>query len=125
MSAIALFTDHHTYYLYEGRTDMRKSFDGLCAIVTGTLQRPLKDKEVYVFLNKPLTHIKILLHESDGFTLFYRRLDKGRFTLPSFSKGNGTVQLSANELLSMLRGLTLHRRKKYGQLSTVYATEEV
>jgi transposase len=114
MSSIVIFTDYHSYYLYEGPVSMRKSFDGLCGIVTNVMQRQLKDKEVYIFLNKQLTHIKILLHERGGFTLFYRRLDKGRFTLPSTTTTDGTIVLSASELLSMIRGLTLHQRKNTG-----------
>ncbi|WP_415751030.1 IS66 family insertion sequence element accessory protein TnpB [Chitinophaga sp. LS1] len=42
---------------------MHKSFDGLCGIVTNMMQRQPKDKEVYIFLNKQLPHVTILLHE--------------------------------------------------------------
>lgn len=111
MSAIALLTDQHTYYLYEGRVDMRRSFDGLCGIVQNSMQRSLQEKDVYVFLNKGLTHIKLLLYEPDGFTLFYRRLHKGRFKLPATPMTNGAVQLSANELVCLLRGLHVYQLK--------------
>jgi len=103
MSAIALFTDLHKYYLYEGRADMRKSFDGLCGIVQNIMQRRMKEGDVYVFLNKELTHIKILLYEPDGFTLFYRRLHKGRFKPPVTQTDRGPVALTAYELIVNLQ----------------------
>jgi transposase len=112
MSAIALLTDYHNYYLYTGHTDMKKSFDGLCGIVRNELGRAVNDKDVFIFLNKRCTYIKLLLQEADGFTLLYRRLHKGRFTLPDMPADTGAIQLSSTELLSMLAGLHLHRSKK-------------
>lgn len=111
MSAIALLTDYHSYYLYNGHTDMRKSIDGLCGIVYKELGRETNHKDVFIFLNKRGTHIKLLLQEADGFTLFYRRLHKGRFLMPA-TGGEAALQLSATDLLSMLSGLHLHRSKK-------------
>jgi len=118
MSSIALFNDLYNYYLYAGRADMRKSFDGLSGIVVNELGRQVNEKDVFIFLNKERSHIKVLLYEADGFTLFYRRLHKGRFTLPAATAVGGSIQLSAIELISMLRGLHLHTSKKQGQLST-------
>ena len=112
MSAIALLTDYHSYYLYSTHTDMRKSIDGLCGIVYNELGRAVNHKDVFIFLNKRGTHIKLLLHEADGFTLFYRRLHKGRFIMPDTSQAESAIQMSATHLLSMLSGLHLHRSKK-------------
>ena len=112
MSSIVLFSDHHNYFLYAAHTSMKKSFDGLSGIVLNELGRQVNDKDVFIFLNKPRTHIKVLLYETDGFTLFYRRLHKGRFTLPDATTSNGSIRLTATDLLSMLHGLNLHRHKK-------------
>ena|SRR2546425_3684308 len=117
MSAIALFSDLYNYYLYAGMANMRKSFDGLSGIVINELGRAVNEKDVFIFLNKERTHIKVLLYETDGFTLFYRRLHKGRFTLPAACSVNGSIQLSAIELISMLQGLHLHTLKNTAQLS--------
>ena len=112
MSRIVLFSDQYNYYLHASPTSMRKSFDGLCGIIRGELGREINAKDVFIFLNKGLTHIKILLYEPDGFTWFYRRLHKGRFTKPAERSGQGSTQLSAMEVLSMLWGLHLHEIKK-------------
>ena len=112
MSAIALLTDHHRYFLYSGTVDMKKSFDGLCGIVREELGREVNDRDIFIFLNKRCSHIKLLLYETDAFTLLYRRLHKGRFTLPATAAIGGAIQLSSTELFSMLSGLHLHRSKK-------------
>lgn len=112
MSAIALLTDYYHYYLYAAPTDMRKSFHGLCGIVRNELGKALNDRDIFIFLNKRCTHIKLLLHEADGFTLLYRRLHKGRFTLPEMEPGTSALQLNSTELLSMLARLQLHKSKK-------------
>lgn len=111
MSAIALLTDYHNYYLYAGHADMRKSIDGLCGIVQNELGRQTNAKDVFIFLNRRCTHIKLLLQEADGFTLLYRRLHKGRFTLPVLGDQQA-AQLSATELLSLLSGLKYHSSRK-------------
>lgn len=118
MSAIALFSDLYNYYLYAGAASMRKSFDGLSGIVVNELGREVNERDVFIFLNKERTHVKILLYEADGFTLFYRRLHKGKFTLPADAAVNGSIQLRALDLISMLQGLHLHTFKKRSQLST-------
>ncbi len=112
MSAIILLTDHHQYFLYSSPADMRKSIDGLCGIVYNELGREVNHKDVFIFLNKRCTHVKLLLQEADGFTLLFRRLHKGRFVMPDITEGQGAIQMSAIDLLSMLSGLHLHRSKK-------------
>lgn len=118
MSSIALFNDLYNYFLYAGSVNMRKSFDALSGIVVNELSRQLNEKDVFIFLNKERTHVKVLLYEADGFTLFYRRLHRGRFTLPAATASDGSIQLSATHLISMLQGLHLHTLKNRGQLST-------
>ena len=112
MSAIALLTDHHQYFLYRAGADMRKSIDGLCGIVYNKLGWEFNYKDVFIFLNKRGTPIKLLLQEADGFTLFFRRLHKGRFIMPDIAEREAAIQMSATELLSMLSGLHLHQSKK-------------
>lgn len=111
MSSIALFTDRYNYHLYAGYADMRKTFDGLSGIVINELGRQVNEKDVFIFVNRDRTHIKVLLYEADGFTLLHRRLHKGRFTLPVYPATAGSIRLSALELVSLLQGLHLHTPK--------------
>ena len=60
-------------YIVTGRTDMRKSIDGLCAIVEDQLHMDPRRSALYLFCGKRCDRIKALLWESDGFVLLYKR----------------------------------------------------
>jgi hypothetical protein len=109
MSAIIVLTDRHRYFLYTQPADIRKSFAGLCGIVNNIMQLPISDNDVFVFLNRDLSHLKLLLHESAGFTLLCRRLDKGRFKVPDPGNVPGPLKLSAAEVIALIKGLTFYR----------------
>jgi transposase len=97
----------HRYFLYRGRCDMRKAFDGLCGLVSTELGRNPTSGEVFVFLNRPRTHIKLLHWESGGFVLYYKRLEKGTFPLPKVM--DGRVSLSWAELVLMVEGIQIQK----------------
>lgn len=70
-------------YIVTGYTDMRKSIDGLCAIVEQLKEEP-NGHSIYLFCGKRCDRIKVLLREPDGFVLLYKRLDvvRGRYRWP-------------------------------------------
>ena len=113
MSSLVLFTDRYRYFLYAGRADMRKSFAGLCGIVINEMHLSITDSDIFIFLNKDKTHIKILLHEDNGFTMLYRKLDRGKFNIPEHDGDTGSIALNAGDLLSVLKGLSFHRYRQY------------
>lgn len=66
-----------------GRTDMRKSIDGLCAIVQNQLHMDPRRSAVYLFCGNRCGRIKLLMWEADGFVLLYKRMEaEGRFRWP-------------------------------------------
>lgn len=71
-------------YLITGYTDMRKSIDGLMAIVRGTYELDPFSNSLFLFCGRRCDRIKALHHEKDGFCLLYKRLDthQGRFHWP-------------------------------------------
>ena len=70
-------------YIVTGRTDMRKSIDGLCAIVEDQFHMDPRRSALYLFCGKRCDRIKALLWESDGFVLLYKRMEvQGRFRWP-------------------------------------------
>ncbi|QEM05029.1 IS66 family insertion sequence element accessory protein TnpB [Mucilaginibacter rubeus] len=91
----------HRFYLYSGHCDMRKSFDGLCGLVSSGLQRSPTSCEVFVFLNRSRTHIKLLHWESGGFVLYYKRLEQGTFLSPK----DGGNEMSWSYLVLMVEGI--------------------
>lgn len=71
-------------YVISGYTDMRKSIDGLCAVIMQQLKTEPGGRSIYLFCSKRCDRIKILLKEPDGFVLLYKRLDvvQGRYRWP-------------------------------------------
>ncbi|MGY0039354.1 IS66 family insertion sequence element accessory protein TnpB [Pedobacter sp. NJ-S-72] len=103
----------HRFYLYSGHCDMRKSFDGLCGLVSSSMQRSATSGEVFVFLNRSKTHIKLLHWERGGFVLYYKRLESGTFSLP---KHNDVLTLEWSDLVLMVEGIHVVksiRKKRY------------
>lgn len=90
------------YYLYQEPTDMRKSFDSLCGLVSSGLGRDPLSGEVFVFINRRRTHIKLLVWDRSGFVLYYKRLEEGTFELPSQAG-----PLTWQQLLLILEGVSL------------------
>lgn len=66
-------------YLYTEPVDMRKSIDGLAALVEQELELSPMIEALFVFCNKRRDKIKILHWERNGFVLWYKRLEKQRF----------------------------------------------
>ncbi len=116
MSGIILLSDQRSYHLYRKETDMRKGFNLLCGIVVNELGRQVTEGDAFIFINKPRTHLKLLVYEQGGFTIFYRRLEKGAFEVPAFDLDAKSMQISANQLNFILQGVSLKSikyRKRY------------
>lgn len=70
-------------YIVTGYTDMRKSIDGLCAIVEDQLHMDPRRSALYLFCGKRCDRVKALLWETDGLVLLYKRMEvKGRSRWP-------------------------------------------
>ncbi|AYD47382.1 IS66 family insertion sequence element accessory protein TnpB [Arachidicoccus soli] len=72
---------------------MRKSFDALNGIASQELNRSAISGEVFIFLNKRWTHLKMLHWENGGFVLYYKCLEKGTFTPPVLEQGETGLML--------------------------------
>lgn len=81
---LADITRADSIYLVCGYTDMRKSIDGLCAVVEQQLKMDPASRSLYLFCGKRCDRIKCLMKEPDGFVLIYKRLTAphGRYQWP-------------------------------------------
>lgn len=100
----------HRYYLYRGVCDMRKSFNGLSGLVTNELGRDPTSGEVFVFINRRRTHIKLLHWEHGGFVLYYKRLEKGTFTPPVLETDQAVIKWP--ELVLMIEGIQVQKSRQ-------------
>jgi transposase len=95
-------------YLAMGLTDMRKGFDGLAALAQEALKQDPFSGHLFVFRGRRGDLIKILYWDGQGFCLFAKRLEKGRFLWPNSSKDvsrDGVAHLTRAQLSMLLEGI--------------------
>jgi transposase len=92
-----------------GVTDMRKSIDGLAAMVSCSFKLDPFSDSLFVFCNRNRDKLKILRWDCNGFWLYYRRLERGRFGWPA-SDGDKTMTINRRQLRWLLDGLQLEQR---------------
>jgi transposase len=102
--------------------DMRKSFDGLAALVEAHLGSDPLSGDLFVFRGKRGDRVKLLYWLGDGYAIWYRRLEEGTFVFPTFSNssyprvGPLGLSISAKDLALLLDGIDLasvKRRHRY------------
>jgi transposase len=99
-------------------TDMRKSFDGLAALVQSTMAADPLAGDLFVFKGKRGDRIKLLYFDGDGYALWYKRLEQGTFVFPSAAatQGQAGYSIRAADLVMLLDGVDLgsvQRMKRY------------
>ena len=104
-------------YLACGSTDMRKSIDGLAAIVQVSFSLDPFSTCLFVFCNKNRNKLKILHWQQNGFWLYYRRLEKGNFQWPKHSNSY-PLEVGIRELGWLLDGLSLEQKKAHPKVAS-------
>ena len=91
-----------------GHTDMRKSIDGLVAIVQQH-KLDLFSDSLFLFCGRRRDRLKALLWEGDGFLLFYKRLESGRFNWPRNEQE--VRNLTREQFVWLMQGLSIDQPK--------------
>ena len=96
-------------YIVCGYTDMRRSIDGLAAIIKQNFGCNPYDGSLFLFCGKRSDRIKGLLWDADGFLLLYKRLDNGRFQWPRSESEIHTI--SHEQFVWLMQGLSIYQPK--------------
>jgi transposase len=99
--------------------DMRRSFDGLLALVRDFLghEDPFTG-HLFVFRNKRGDRLKVIWWDRDGLAIFYKRLEEGRFTFPAATGEVRQIEMTAADLQLVLQGIDptkVQRTKRYSR----------
>lgn len=103
MDVLRIEADH--VYLACGSTDMRKSIDGLAAVVENNFKLDPFSHDVFLFCGRRHDRIKALYWQGDGFILLYKRLDNGKFRCPKTQED--VISLTEQQLRCLLEGLDI------------------
>jgi transposase len=105
---------HVKIWLYAKPTDMRRSFTGLAAMAQNQVGEDPLSGHLFVFINRRQTQIKVLYFDRNGFCLWAKRLEQGRF---NYNKMAGEKQaLNLTQLKLIIEGIDIKntlQRKRY------------
>lgn len=96
--------DDITVFVNLDSTDMRKSINGLCALVLDEFEQSPQSRSVFVFCNRARNKVKCLYWDHNGFVLHYKRLEQGRFQFKK-ALGDGRMEITQAQLKWLLSGL--------------------
>ncbi len=103
-------------YVCREPVDMRKSIDGLAALVEGVLAMDPFSEQLFVFINRRRDKLKMLYWERSGFVLWYKRLERERFKWPVHLPGE-VMTLTGQQLNWLLDGYDLRYLKAHQRLA--------
>jgi transposase len=103
-------------YLYVNDVDMRRSFDGLMAIVQSEFAKDIRLGDYFMFVNKRRDRVKILWWDRDGLAIFMKRLESGTVQKPRVDANTKSMVIDHAQLSMLLTGIdvtNIKRRKRY------------
>jgi len=99
-----ILNDSIQIYLYASVVDMRKSIDGLSALLVDSFDKNPASGDIYIFRNRSCDKVKALQWHKNGFFLHYKRLEKGRFKIPK-NHENDSIIITEDQLNWLFAGL--------------------
>ncbi len=110
-----ILSDHTVrVWLFQQATDMRKSFRGLIVLVKNQLQEDPLSGQLFVFINKRKTYMKVLYYSHGGFCIWMKKLTQGQFAFSAHSEKKKSMSWS--ELQWLIDGVEFEKinyRKRY------------
>jgi len=103
-------------YLATEPTDLRRSYDGLSAMVDGTFGKQAMSGDLFIFMNRRANQVRILFWDRDGYVIMMKRLEEGTFRRTKTAQGESIVEIDAGELAMLLEGIdapSIKRRRRY------------
>ncbi len=92
-------------FICQHPVSMRKSFEGLSALIEQLFPGELLSGALFIFLNRRKDHMKVLFWDKDGLVIWFKRLEKGSFIW----KWRGDNQIDRRTFLMLLEGVTPKR----------------
>ncbi len=102
--AVRVFVARHPY-------DLRRGFDGLSGAVADLTHHSVYSGHWFVFFNRRMDRVKALWWDRNGFALFYKRLERGRFRM-RWAPPDDLVELEPQDLVALLAGFDLTRARR-------------
>lgn len=109
-------TPSMNYYLYPYPADMRRGFYSLSGLIHDVMGQDIRSGNVYIFINRYCTGMKILHMEYGQLVIYQVILPEGCFRLPDIDEHTGALHTSWQNLMGMLQNIDksmVFKRKKW------------
>lgn len=100
-----ILNDTMRYFLYPGRTDMRKGISSLCGLVLEKMKSEVRNGDVFIFIEQSRKLMKLLHAEDGGMVMYVKRLEAGRFKLPDHNRESDSHPMEWRDLVMMVEGI--------------------
>ena len=100
-------------WLYLRPTDLRKSFDGLSALVRSELSENPIGGQLFVFINRRSTQMKVLYFDGSGYCVWAKRLDRGTFHVGARQSQESKRLITWTDLKLILEGIDLKSVRRF------------
>jgi transposase len=87
--------------------DLRRGHDGLVTLVQSLWKADPYSGTLFVFIGRRRDRVKVLFFSAGGFVLYYKRLERGRFSMPRIPEGASQVAIDPASLTMLLDGVDL------------------
>ena len=94
------------YFLCPGKTDMRKGINSLCGVVPDRMGHDVRLSDVFIFINRCRSTMKLLHAEDGGMVLYVKRLEEGTFRLPAYDSRSRSYPMEWRDLVMMVEGIS-------------------
>lgn len=110
--------EFESLYIHRDPVDMRKSINGLSAIVQEDMGLVLNQSALFIFCNRRRTHMKILYFDESGFALWLKRLEGTKFSWPK-NLDEEVIKIKASDMKLLLEGINVWTRFEKVHFETV------
>lgn len=111
--------DTMRYFLCPGKTDMRKGMNSLCGVIHDKMGYDVRLGDVFIFINRQHTTMKLLHAEDGGLVLYIKRLEEGTFHLPTYDRESKSYPMQWRDLVMMVEGINDEPAKRLKRLKAL------
>lgn len=99
-------TEDLRFYMYTGKTNLRKGCLSLCEVVRTEMKSdPRDERNVYIFMNRQRSIIRLIHYERGFYVMYEKRPESGRFRRPVYDEKSGKIKISHSDLVCLTQGL--------------------
>ena len=95
---------------------MRKSINGLSALIEEVFEHSPQSTHLFLFYNKSRDKVKLIFWDKNGFVLYYKRLEKGKFKFNRTATDH-TLEITEHQLHWLLAGLDFQLMQQFNTIN--------